>query len=63
MKRFGISFDMFCRFISDIKSGKNHIIFGPGYVVISNEAYRELLKECEEAREALAAYEKALEGK
>jgi hypothetical protein len=52
MKRFGISFDMFCRFISDIKSGKNHIIFGPGYLVISNEAYRKLLKEKKPHRRA-----------
>lgn len=40
MKSFGKSYQQYLNFISDIKSGKNYIVIGPGYVVISEGLFK-----------------------
>ncbi len=36
------SFAAYKAFINDVKSGKNHIVLGEGYVVISHEEFKRL---------------------
>lgn len=43
-RRFGLSFENFCKYVLQVKRGKKAIIYGPGYVVLSDNLYKELIK-------------------
>lgn len=42
--KFGEQYELFIRFINDIRSGKNHLIISSDYVVMSRKAYDEFIK-------------------
>lgn len=47
-RQFGKNYQMYCDFISEVKSGLKSLIIGEGYVVMSLEMYKDLNKKNED---------------